>query len=158
MVNRLTSKKSIRGYVGIHGRNEEKSHEMNRKINILFFVIEVLSGIGFGVAFAYFSPFSGKGHLEQSVISTFISIFLGAIIGIAMPGYFHCRKVGKQKSFFKAVGLGITGVVLFLVLYILQNFLTFDYLPHYVSSIALPVILPIIGGVIGFNYALRQRH
>ncbi len=65
-------------------------------------------------------------------------------------------KIGKRKSFFKAMGLGVTGMVLFLILYILQNFLTFDYLPHYVSSIALPVILPIIGGVVGFNYNLRH--
>jgi uncharacterized membrane protein YjfL (UPF0719 family) len=135
---------------------KKKNHEMNKKISILFFVIEVLSGIGFGVAFAYISPFSGNGHLEQSITSTFISIFLGAIIGIAIPGYFHLMKIGKRKSFFKAMGLGVTGMVLFLILYILQNFLTFDYLPHYVSSIALPVILPIIGGVVGFNYNLRH--
>lgn len=129
---------------------------MNKKITILFFVIEVLSGIGLGIAFAYISPFSSKGHLEQSVINTFTSIFLGAIIGIAIPGYFHCKKIDKLNRFFKAVGLSIVGLIIFLILYILQNFLTFDYLPHYVSSIALPVILPITGGSVGFNYALRH--
>lgn len=128
-----------------------------KKLTILYIVLEILAGFGLGIAFIYILPFSGKGHLEQSVINTFMSGFIGVIIGIAVPGYFHSKKIGMLDRFFKAVGFSIVGLLLFLILYILQNFLTFDYLPHYVSSMVLPIILPILGAVLGFNYALKNK-
>jgi len=128
-----------------------------KKLIILYIFLETLVGFGLGIAFIYILPFSGKGHLEQSMINTFMTVFLGVIIGIAIPGYFHCKKISKLNRFFKAVGFSIVGLILFLILYILQNFLTFDYLPHYVSSMVLPVILPILGAVLGFNYALKNK-
>ena len=127
-----------------------------KKLIILYIVLETLAGFGLGIAFIYLLPFSGKGHLEQSMINTFIAIFLGVIVGIAIPGYFHCKKIGKLNRFFRAIGHSILGLILFLILYILQNFLTFDYLPHNLSSMVLPIILPIIGAVLGFNYALKN--
>lgn len=127
-----------------------------KKLTILHLVLEIIAGIGLGIAFIYILSFPGKGHLEQSITNTFIAVFLGIIIGIAIPGYFHCKKIGKLNRVFKAIRFSIVGLILFLTLYILQNFLTFDYLPHYVSSMVLPIVLPILGAVLGFNYALRK--
>ncbi len=128
-----------------------------KKRTVVYIVLEVLAAVSLGISFIYILPFTGKGHLEQSVINTFIAVFLGVITGIAIPGYFHSKKLGKQNSFIKAIGLSVVGMILFLVLYIVQNFITFDYLPHYISSMLLPVLLPILGAVLGFNYALRKK-
>ena len=78
-----------------------------KKLIILYIVLETLAGFGLGIAFIYLLPFSGKGHLEQSMINTFIAIFLGVIVGIAIPGYFHCKKIGKLNRFFRAIGHSI---------------------------------------------------
>ena len=127
-----------------------------KRVTVIYILLEILSCFSLGLVFVYIFPQSGKGHLGQSIINTFIIIFFGVIVGIAIVGYFHCKVIGKLNKFPKAVALSFVGLIFFLFLYILQNFLTFGFLPHYLSSVVLPVLFSIFGAVLGFNYALRK--
>jgi len=49
------------------------------------------------------------------------------------------------------------GLLLFLLFYISQNTFTFGYFPYYLSSVILPVFLPLTGALLGFLYGLKNK-
>jgi uncharacterized protein YacL len=48
------------------------------------------------------------------------------------------------------------GLILFLLLYVLITAIGFDYLPYTLTAWILPVLLPMIGAVLGFNFRIDK--
>jgi hypothetical protein len=68
---------------------------MNRRNNILFFILELISGIGIVGTYLVTSD-KAKIDLSLSTIIGFLTICAFAIIGIGMPGNFHNRNVNGK--------------------------------------------------------------
>lgn len=125
---------------------------MNRKQTIIFFFLELISGIGIGLLGTYLvTPNKPKFDLKISIIIGILTICLFALIGIGIIGFFHSRRfwIGIINAFlFLSLGL-IIGAIL--------SSLTFDFLPYRISSFYIPILIPILCGVIGFNIGLNPR-
>lgn len=124
----------------------------------IFVTLEFIFGLGFGILGSYvFSSFD-KGDITDSVLNTFMIAFISMIVGVVLVGYFHYRTIDRLNEFGKAIGWCFLGLLAFLILYIIINALTFNLLPHYISSVVLPIIMPVAGAVIGLNYIIiRER-
>jgi ABC-type Na+ efflux pump permease subunit len=79
------------------------------------------------------------------------------IMGILLVGYFHFRAINRLNDFSKAIGLSFLGLIAFFILYIIVNALAFKILPHYLSSVILPIIMPVIGAVTGLNFIILNQ-
>lgn len=122
----------------------------------IFVVLEFISGLGFGILGGYVFSFFDKADITASVFNTFAIAFISMIIGVVLVGYFHYKAINRLNEFGKATGLCFLGLFAFLILYIIVNALTFRILPHYISSVILPIIMPLIGSVIGLNYIILR--
>ena len=59
----------------------------------------------------------------------------------------------------KSMVFSFIGLIVFLPIYIIIVSLSFEFLPYYISSVVMPVILPLIGAVVGFYLlTLKRRH
>jgi len=126
---------------------------INKRVQIFGFIfLEAISGLGFAFFGTYLFSFFDKGHITASVFKTFLIIFLSVIIGIGLVGYIHLKSIDKQTIFGKSMIYCCVGLIVFLILYIFINSLTFDYLPHYISSVIMPVLIPLTGAMLGFNF------
>jgi len=85
---------------------------MNRRNNILFFILELISGIGILGTYLVTSD-KPKIDLSLSTIIGFLTICAFALIGIGMPGNFHNRNVNGK------YWIGIINVFLFLIILLL---------------------------------------
>jgi hypothetical protein len=128
---------------------------MNKKTRRIYYIIEALSGLIFGTILGELVWIYARGHINMMIIKSFSAVFIGVVIGIAIPGYIYCKKNSKVEKFIKAIGLSIAGLFAFLLMYIGLSALVFDLIPHYISSVAMPVVLPLTGAVLGFNVALK---
>ena len=129
---------------------------MNRRSNILFFILELISGIGVGILGTYLvTPNNPKFDLNLSIIIGFLTICAFALIGIAIPGFFHSRIINGK------YWLGIINTFLFLIIGLLfgvvLSFVTFDFLPYRFTSFYIPIFTPILIGVIGFNVGIKTQ-
>jgi len=127
----------------------------NRTSRYIF--LEFISGLAFGILGGLIFSLFDNWDLFASVLFTFIVIFLTIPVGVGLVGYFHLRSLGRQKDFGQAFLLSILGLIGFVLVYIVFNSFTFRLIPHYVSSVLLPILLPLTGAVIGFNYRITKQ-
>ena len=120
----------------------------------LFVVFEFVFGLLFAIAAGLIFFSLDKHDLFPSILYGFIIMYCSSIIGITLIGYFHFRTFAKLKSYWKAVGFCVAGLVCFLILYVIFISLTHGWLPYRITSMVLPVLVPIIGGLLGFNSVL----
>ena len=131
---------------------------MNRRKNILFFVLELISGIGIGILGTYLvTPNKPKFDLNLSIIIGFLTISLFALIGIGIPGFFHSRMNNKTKRFGIGMGKATLGILIGLVLGGILSALTYSFLPYQISSFYIPIFTPVLCGVIGFNKGILKH-
>jgi len=126
----------------------------------IFIILEFITGFVFGVLGGYaFSFFDRYNSLDTSIVLALTSAFIALLIGVGIIGYIHLKKIGKAKYFGRSVFFSLLGLIAFIALYILIEALTDQALPYYISSFLLPIILPLTGAVLGFNYNnyTRQR-
>ena len=129
---------------------------MKQRNKILFFILEFISGIVIGIfGFLLVTPTKPKYDLNLSIIIGFLTIFLFALFGIIIPGYFHCKIIkGKYGD-----GIIYSSVYLILgiILVALLGSITFNLLPYRISSFYIPILTPILFGVLGFNIGINRR-
>jgi len=126
----------------------------------VFIILEFIAGFVFGVLGGYaFSFFDRYNNLDTSIALAFTSAFIALLIGVGIIGYLHLKKIGRAKYFGQSIAFSLIGLITFVLLYILIELLTYQVLPYYISSFLLPIILPLTGAVLGFNYKnyTRQR-
>jgi hypothetical protein len=123
----------------------------------LYIVLEFVFGLGFGITGGLLFSMFDTWDIFNSVLFTFIVIFVTIPVGVGMIGYFYLKQLGCQKDFGKSILLSILGLVGFVMLYLILDSFAFKSMSHYVSSILLPIILPSMGAVLGFNYKVITR-
>jgi uncharacterized protein YacL len=130
---------------------------MTRNRKILFFILELISGIGIGMLGTYLvTPDTPKFDLNLSILIGFLTISLFALIGIGIPGFFHSRMNDNNKSYVIGMGKAALGVLIGLLLSGILSAVSYDFLPYRISSIYIPILTPILSGVIGFNIGIRS--
>lgn len=125
---------------------------MTKIKNLGYIFLEFIFGLGFGILGGRLFSLFDNWDLFTSVLFTFMVIFVTIPVGVGLVGYFHLRHLGRQKDFGQAFLLSILGLIGFVVVYLIFNSLTFRLIPHYVNSVLLPILLPLAGTVVGFNY------
>jgi len=128
-----------------------------RFIIIGFVLLEIIFGLGFALIGGYIFSIFDKADITSSVLNTFMIVFISIILGISLIGYFHLKYIQKLSIFGKSILSSCIGLITFLILYVIINSLTFDYLPHYLSSVILPIVLPMTGAVLGFNFLTIKK-
>jgi uncharacterized membrane protein YjfL (UPF0719 family) len=124
---------------------------------VAFIIAGPVCGLALGLLGTYMYSTFFWHDLYMAVFYGFLIMYCGVIIGLAVPGYIYCLKIRQKRSFPGAVGWSVLGLLFFLLIYITQNTLTFRFFPYYISSIILPVILPLAGAILGFIYGLKNK-
>jgi len=128
-------------------------YQQEKLRNSIFIILEFIAGFVFGVLGGYaFSFFNRYNSLDTSIVLAFTSAFIALLIGVGIIGYLHLTRIGRAKYFGRSVAFSLLGLVLFVVLYIFIELLTNQALPYYLGSFLLPIILPLTGAVLGFNF------
>lgn len=126
--------------------------------NSIFIILEFIAGFVFGMLGGYaFSFFDRYNSLDTSMALALTSAFVALLMGVGIIGYIHLKNTGRAKYFGQSVALSLLGLIVFVALYIVINLLTYETLPYYIGSILLPIVLPLIGAVVGFNYKNKRR-
>ena len=129
----------------------------NRK-NIIFIILELLSGIGIGILSTYLLiPNVPILDLNLSIILGFLIFALSAIIGIGIPGFFHSIFKGNNSNFGIGIGNAIIGVLLGLLLSGILSSMASSFLPNGISAVLIPILTTVLCGVIGFNYGIKKQ-
>lgn len=124
----------------------------------IFVILEFIVGFAFGVLGGYaFSFFNRYNRLDTSIVLAFTSAFIALLIGVGMIGYIHLRKIGRAKYFRQSVIFSFFGLLVFVLLYVLIELLAYQPLPYYLGSFLLPILLPLTGAVLGFNFKNYRR-
>jgi len=124
----------------------------------IFIILEFIAGFVFGVLGGYaFSFFDRYNNLDTSIVLAFTSAFIALLVGVGVIGYLHLKKIGRARYFGQSVVFSLLGLIAFVLLYILIELLTYQVLPYYIGSFLLPIILPLTGAVLGFNYKNYRR-
>jgi len=119
----------------------------------IFIILEFIAGFIFGVLGGYaFSFFDRYNNLDTSIVLAFSSAFLALLLGVALVGYIQLKQTGRAKNFGRSLLFSLIGLLAFLTIYIVIELLTYQVLPFYISSFLLPIVLPLTGAVLGFNY------
>jgi ABC-type dipeptide/oligopeptide/nickel transport system permease component len=119
----------------------------------IFIILEFIAGFVFGVLGGYaFSFFDRYSRLDTSIVLAFTSAFIALLLGVAMVGYIHLRRKGKTENLGRSILFSLLGLIVFLMLYIVIELFTYPLLPYYLSSFLLPIMLPLTGAVLGFNF------
>jgi hypothetical protein len=124
--------------------------------NLAYIILELVFGLGFGILGALLFSLFDKWDLFYSVLFTFVAIFVTIPAGVGLVGYFHLRHLGRQKDFGQSFLLSMLGLLTFIVLYLIFNSFNFRLIPYYINSVLLPILLPLTGTVIGFNYRVLR--
>jgi len=126
--------------------------------SVSFIILEFIAGFVFGVLGGYaFSFFDRYNNLDTSIALAFTSAFIALLAGVGVIGYLHLKKIGRVKYFGQSVVFSLLGLIIFVLLYILIELVTYQVLPYYIGSFLLPIILPLTGAVLGFNYKNYRR-
>ena len=128
------------------------------KSKIFFVSLELICGFGFALLGSDFYSLFDEANLDTSIFNTYAIAFISMVLGIGFAGYFHFRAKKKLNQFGAAVGLSIVGLFLFLILYFILVAFSFELIPYYFSSVVLPIVMPLCGAVIGFNFRIRNRN
>jgi len=130
---------------------------MKRSTKIVFFILELVSGVGIGIlGTKLVIPNKPTLDLNLSIITAFLTVMLFALIGIGIPGFIHSRIIDKKKFFGIGIGKASLGILIGLVLGGVLSTLTYGFLPYTISSFIIPVLIPILFGVIGFNKGIKS--
>lgn len=118
-----------------------------------FIILEFIAGFIFGVLGGYaFSFFNRFNRLDTSIVLALTCAFIALLIGVGIIGYIHLKKLGRLEYFGQSIAFSLLGLVAFILLYILIKLLADQVLPYYIDSFLLPILLPLVGAVLGFNY------
>lgn len=129
---------------------------MNRKKNIIFFFLELISGIAIGLFGTYLvTPNKPKFDLNSSIIIGFLTFCLFALIGIGIVGFFHARINNNLNKFGIGIGKATLGIFAGLIIGGILSAITYSFLPYQISSFYIPILLPVLCGVIGFNNGIK---
>jgi hypothetical protein len=124
----------------------------------IFVILEFIVGFAFGVLGGYaFSFFDRYNSSDTSIVLAFTSAFIALLIGVGIIGYIHLRKIGRAKYFRQSVIFSLVGLLVFVLLYVLIELLAYQALPFYLGSFLLPILLPLTGAVLGFNFKNYRR-
>ncbi len=130
---------------------------MNKKLKYIFIPFEFILGISTGLLFAYLQDtFGVKGHINSYYFNLFLSVYIGVILGIGIPGLIYTIMIKKTINILRGLLFSTIGLIAFLLLYVLITTFGFDYLPYNLTAWILPVLLPMTGAVIGFNYKIDK--
>lgn len=128
-----------------------------QKLKYYFIPIEFISGILLGLLFGYLQDTLGaKGHINSYYFKLFLSIYIGVVIGIGIPGFIYTKKTKRPNNIFRGLLFATIGLIAFLLLYILITTVGFNFLPYKLTAWILPILLPMIGAVLGFNYRIDK--
>ncbi|GAA4819054.1 hypothetical protein GCM10023330_29870 [Litoribaculum gwangyangense] len=118
--------------------------------------MELVSGVGIGIlGTKLIIPNKPTLDLNLSIITAFLTVMLFALIGIGIPGFIHSRLIDRNKLFGLGIGKATLGLGIGLVLAGILSTLTYGFLPYAFSSFIIPVLVPILFGVIGFNKGIK---
>ena len=129
---------------------------MTVKSKILFVLLEFVSGLGLAVLAVYICSLFDRSDLLGSIILGMSFGFVGMVSGISFVGYFQLKKLKKIELIGRQVILSVIGLFLFTLLYVFLESLTFYISKHNLSSTVLPVFLPSVGAVLGFNLKILK--
>ncbi|MDC7995627.1 hypothetical protein [Altibacter sp. HG106] len=131
---------------------------MKRRKNILFFILELISGFGIGILGTLLvTPEKPKFDLNLSILIGFLTICVFALIGIGIPGFFHSRMNNNNKKFGNGMEKAAIGILIGIVIGGILSAITYSFLPYRISSFYIPILTSILGGVIGFNIGIQPR-
>lgn len=131
---------------------------MKKRKNILFIILELLSGVVIGILTTYLLiPYIPILDLNLSIIVGFLIFAFSAVIGIGIPGFFHSLIKGNYSNFGIGIGKATIGVLLGLLLSGILSAMTSSLLPNGVSALLIPVLTTVLCGVIGFNYGIKPQ-
>ena len=118
---------------------------------MIFVFLEYLIGFAFTLIGVFiFFEHEESLSLITGVLYTFIIGFVCAFTGIGIVGYFHLKAIRSLDRFAKALFFSSLGLLVFLFLYAFIH----KYLPNLPF---LAIIIPLTGGVMGFNLALSKN-
>jgi hypothetical protein len=124
----------------------------------IFIILEFIAGFVFGVLGGYaFSFLYRYNSLDTSIVLALTSAFIGLLIAVDIIGFIHLKKIGRTKYFGQSVIFSLLGLLVFVLLYILIELLAYQALPYYIGSFLLPILLPLTGAVLGFNFRNYRR-
>jgi MFS family permease len=133
---------------------------MTQKKKILFFVLELVSGIGIGILGAYLTtPENPKHDLFGAILILYLKAMGFALIGIGMPGFFHSRINDKNKKYAIGIGMAVVGILVGMILGTILSSVISGILPYRISSglsLYISFFTPILFGVIGFNKVIKR--
>ena len=121
------------------------------KSAVLFVFLEYIIGFIFGLAgvFTYFE-FDNDSSLMTGIFYTYVIAFASMFIGIIIAGYFHLKVMKLLNKLALAMISTLAGLFLFLLVYIFIESIL------HISIGFLSFIIPLTGGVMGFNWALLK--
>src|SRR5438046_538082 len=103
------------------------------KSTAIYVLLEFICGLGFALLGTYIFSLFDNGSLMTSVFYTFVFAFVSMVFGV-----------------------GLAGLFLFIILYLLIDALTSKLIPYFLSSVVLPLLIPLSGAVIGFNFKIPK--
>ncbi|OYU82833.1 MAG: hypothetical protein CFE24_13940 [Flavobacterium sp. BFFFF2] len=116
------------------------------KSRILYIILEIFLSISFGLG----SPqLLFKYNWTESLMLSFLLIYLTALSGVAIPGYFYLKKYGNIEIYIGALFTAIAWTFLAFFLYIILVFFV------HIDLLASPeagLIFPVLFGIFGFNH------
>ena len=129
----------------------------NKKLKLIFVPIEFFLGLTFGLLFAYLQDIIGEtGHINSYYFKLFLSIYIGVVIGIGIPGLIYTIKIKKPFNVLRGLLFSTIGLITFLLIYILISTIAFNYIPYALMAWFLPIFLPMTGAVVGFNFKIDK--
>ena len=124
---------------------------MNRTTRIIFFILEL--GIGLGIGLLGFFIIADEllvFDMNLSIIVGFLTLFLFALIGIAIPGFFHSRAIDENRTFLTGMAKATIGMAIgMLISIILPNEIHHGQLLRYIT-----ILIPVFCAVVGFNMGI----
>jgi hypothetical protein len=126
--------------------------------NSIFIILQFIAGFAFGILGGYaFSFFNRYNDLGTSIVLALTSAFVSLLLGVTIVGFIYLKRSGRVKDLGRSMLLSLVGLLVFLIIYIGIDLLASESLPYFISSILLPIILPLTGAVLGFNYNNYRR-
>lgn len=126
--------------------------ELKFELVVKEIIVGLVSGfVGVGV-FSIFDPWD----LFYSVMFGSMAGYVSMWIGIGVVGYLTLRKLGRQNEFVKSLSLSFLGLAVAIGLYALIISWIFTLIPYVLSSFVIPVVLPLTGAILGFNWAIGR--
>jgi hypothetical protein len=125
---------------------------MNRR-TVMIIMLETLSAL---IAFvAFYLLMIGIGrilNIHFSYMSLFHFGYIGMVSGISIVGYNYFKQTNIRKKLIFRLLISLLGVFSGSYFYYLVSLQLFGKIPFIYTAWILPIILPLIGALLGFNY------